>query len=393
MKWLGTFLIATLALCILQGAQAENVFFLDQTEHQVFAPLREFLENTLHQNVLPAPSGSAREDLPKVLAGERAYLVAGYDRGDLLFFEMWDLEKPRKVLGMVRRFEDAAVLLEDLKRWLPGVLAQTREWKLFFVRHEAGQSSIVSVDLRGKQEVVFLPPEGGEVQAITVTPDGQFLLAEVSFSDATGIFRMEFASRTWQRLSPPSFSDTSPAFFSPRRTILFLSERGGKRGIYEMRLDGSKQRLLLERENPIQKIAASPYVPLFAFSEFTGGRWVLTLFDLLRGREHSLDFPGNVFYPVFGGQEDLFFIGENQGRYDVYHVSLGDEKVTRLTFDGLPKADLAVSPGKGQLAFSVEFDRGNWDIVVFDPKRRTLERFTASWAKEMSPAFSPIPMY
>lgn len=387
-------LVACVLLLLSWKAWAEEILFADRTEEQLFAPLAAFLEKELHLSLSPVPLHPPRGDeLAAALAGKKAYLFLGYGQGNLLFFEAWDLEKPRKILGMVRRSKDASLFLEELKRRLVRLLERMKEWKLLFVRYEEGQSRIVLTNLRGGKEVFFTPPQGGDVEAISITPEGRFLLATVSAGSGTNIFRFDLLSHTWNRLSPPEFSDSSPAFFPSRRTILFLSERGGKRGIYEMNLDGSKQRLLLERENPVQWVTASLYAPVFAFSEFRDGRWRLTLWDILRGEEQTFDFPGNVLYPTFGGQEKLFFIGEEKGRYDVYSVALTDGSATQITFDGLPKAYLAVSPGGERLAFSTETDRGNWDIVVLEVDGRRAERVTASWARETSPIFSPIPMY
>lgn len=377
-----------------QSIWAEEVFFLDTTEGGYFAPLVDFLENALFCSVHRIPESlRKRGELVAALAGRRAHLLLGYDWGDLICFEVWDLEEPRKVLGMVRRVEDRLLLLEGLKRQLPGILGREKEWKLLFVRHEEGKSSVVLADFTKGKEVLLPLPVEGKVETISITPEGQFFLATVSSGNVLNIFQMDFSSRIWRRLSLPEFSDAFPVFFPFHRSILFLSERKGQRGIYEMNLDGSKQRLLLERKNPIQGIAASLYAPVFAFSEFRDNRWVLILWDVLRGEERTLSFSGNVFYPVFGRQEKLFFIGEEGGVYDVYSLSLKEHSVTRLTFDGLPKAHLAVSPDGRQLAFSEEVEAGNWDIVLLEPEKGRSERFTASWARETSPVFSPIPMY
>lgn len=386
--------ICVLLFLPLDRVWAEEIFFLDGTEGELFAPLASFLKDELHLRLSFLPSlRSEREELMVTLAGQKAYFLFGYNRDGFLFFEVWDLEKSRKVLGMVRRIEDASHFLEDLKRRLAGLLRREREWKILFVRYDEGQSSIVLTSLQGGREVSFLPPEGGRVEAINLTPEGRFLLATVSSGNMTSVFRMDLLSHSWHRLSPGGFSDSLPVFFPFHQTVLFFSERGENRGIYEMHLDGSKQRLLLKRENPIQWITASLYAPIFAFSEFRNGRWRLILWDTLRKEEQVVDFPGNVLYPTFGGQRELFFIGEEEGRYDVYRLSLPEGTVKRLTFDGLPKTHLTVSPGGGKLAFSTEIDRSNWDIVILELGRGKSERLTASWAKETSPVFSPVPMY
>ncbi|MEN3202959.1 MAG: hypothetical protein ABDK87_04430 [Atribacterota bacterium] len=386
------FLLFLGIVLLLQETRAEEVFFLDATEGKAFAPLANFLQDTLHCNLHSISLSSERkEELMRTLAGQRAYLFVGYNREDFLYFEAWDLKEQKKVLGMVRRTEDAPLLLEGLKHQLPRILGRGKEWKLFFVRQEEGKSSIVLADVEGKRETLLPPPPEGKVETISIASDGQFLFATVSSGNMTSIFRIDLLSRTWQRLSLPEFSDFSPVFFPFRKTVLFLSEREGKRGIYEMNLDGSKQRLLLERANPIQGIGAS-LTSAFVFSEFRDERWVLTLWDALRKKERTLNFSGNAFYPAFGKQE-IFFIGEEEGKYDVYSVSLLEGTTTQLTFDGLPKAYLAVSPDGKRLAFSSEVDAGNWDIVLLDLGEKKPKRFTASWAKETSPVFSPTPMY
>lgn len=377
---------------LLQETQAEEIFFLDATEEKVFAPLANFLQDTLHCNLHSISlSLEQKEEFVTTLAGQRAYLFVGYNRENLLYFEAWDLERQKKVLGMVRRTEDISPLLEGLKHQLLGILGRGKEWKLFFVRQEEEKSSIVLVDVEGKREILLPMPPEGKVETISITPDGQFLLATVSSDTMTSIFRIDLFSHTWRRLSLPEFSDFSPVFFPFRKTVLFLSEREGKKGIYEMHLDGSKQRLLLERVTPIQGIGTS-LTSAFVFSEFRDNQWVLTLWDALRKKEQTLNFSGNAFYPVFGKQE-IFFIGEKEGVYDVYSVSLLEGATTQLTFDGLPKAYLAVSPDGKRLAFSAEIDAGNWDIVLLDLNEKKPKRFTASWAKETSPVFSPTPMY
>ncbi|MCS7242272.1 MAG: hypothetical protein N2205_00145 [Candidatus Caldatribacterium sp.] len=397
MKWSVAF--SLLALCGIStflpwNAWAEEIFFFDMTERQFFAPLADFLQNTLSCRTYRMSWDSGRKaELVTAFAGWKAYLLLGYDRENLLCFEVWDLEKPQKILGMVRKAEDISSFLEGLRHQLPRILSREKEWKILFVRFEEGKSYIVLTNLGGGKEAVLPPPVAGQIEAIHITPEGQFLLASVASGNMVGIFQMDLFSRVWRRLSPPGFSDSFPVFFPFRRTILFLSERGGKKGIYEMNLDGSKQRLLLERANPIQGIAASPHGSVFAFSEFRNARWVLTLWDVLREKEQTLSFSGNVFYPAFGKRGELFFIGEEGGMYDVYSLSLANGSITRLTFDGLPKAYLAVSPDGQRLVFSVEADAGNWDIVLLELVGRKQERFTSSWARETSPIFSPVPLY
>jgi hypothetical protein len=384
-------------LPVSSGWAKDDLFFFDYTPEHVFAPLEGFLEDALHRKPRSFPKPPL-EDLkkgvfPDTLMTEGDVLLFGYAKEGWLFFEVWDLGASRKVLGMVRRLEESAAFLEAIKRRIPGILRRAKEWKVLFVRQEGGRSFIVFSDLAGERETSFpFPESGGMLETITMTPDGQSLLAVVSCAGVSNIFRIDLYPRRVQRLSLREFSDFSPTFSPCRGTILFLSERGGKKGIYEMNLDGSKQRELLVRGAPLGWLSASRYTETLAFSEYREGRWKLVLWNLLEGREDILNFPGNVLYPTFGGREQLFFIGEKEGRYDVYEFS-PQKSWVRLTDDGLPKAYLAAAPDGQRLTFCVEKDPGNWDVVVLDLVKRRTTRLTASWAREQSPVFAPLPMY
>jgi len=243
-------------LPVSSGWAKNDLFFFDYTPEHVFAPLEGFLEDALHRKPRSFPKPPL-EDLkkgvfPDTLMTEGDVLLFGYAKEGWLFFEAWDLGASRKVLGMVRRLKESAAFLEAIKRRIPEILGRAKEWKVLFVRQEGGRSSIVFSDLAGKREVSFpFPESGGTLETITMTPDGQSLLAVVSCAGVRNIFRIDLYPRRVQRLSLQEFSDFSPTFLPSRGTILFLSERGGKRGIYEMNLDGSKQRELLLRDAPL----------------------------------------------------------------------------------------------------------------------------------------------
>ncbi|MDI3543716.1 MAG: TolB protein [Candidatus Atribacteria bacterium] len=386
-------LIIVVVLFISISEGKEKALFLDSTSSQVFTPLYSFLERSSRWEWVEAPSNSEENSSLSELQDEDVLLFRGYEKEDLLFFEVIDLQTSNKILGLVRKKEDQNYMIEELKEKLAQEFSFHREIKILFVREEYGKSSIILSDIEGKKQIPIYTTEEGYIESPILSFDTRYVIFVWDKGWGKGIYRLNLENKKVEELSVAGFNDYSPTI-SSRDQIVFVSERKNKPSILKMNKDGSSQKPFIEKDNPLNWPAFSPDSRSLAYCELIDGKWSLKLYDFLTQEEETFDFPLNVKQPVFtpsGGR--LIFVGEEKGRGDLYSLDLVNQNLTRLTYDNYPKEKPAPSPDGRWVAFSGAAEGNNWDIFLLDMNKGTVNRFTSSWSRETHPYFSPSPVY
>ncbi|MEN3186288.1 MAG: hypothetical protein ABDK94_00055 [Atribacterota bacterium] len=397
------FFVAFLWILIIthQTNASEKLLFLDYTQNESILSLKEFFAHEANLIVVVPPEPlPPQEEITKPVSLEKLASLANlffvaYEKDSLLFVELIDLHFRQEILSMVRKKEEGKTMEATLKEKMRKILALEPEIKIIFPRETNGQFLLLAIDPQGKREVLLTSFLFGPAEGLTMSPDGQFLAFVANQGHKKAIYLFAMQERAFQCLSPWEWSDASPSFSERDRKIVFVSERNTKRGFFTMNLDGSNQRLLFEKENPVDAPSFSRDGQRFIYCELTGGKWQLKIKNLLSQTEETLDFPGNVFQPtfMFNGQ-NIVFVGEINGMYDLYLYSVFERNITRLTVDNFPKAHPAPSPDGRWITFRGQKEGNNWDIFVLDLyKRNLIYRLTSSLAQEGDPVFTPYPIY
>ena len=389
-------IIIIMVLFISVSEGKERALFLDSTSSQVFAPLHLFLERGERWEWVEAPPGlQEAENLDfSELQKKGDLLFRGYEKDDLLFFEVLDLKTSHKILALVRKKEDQDYMLKELKEKLAREFAFHREIKIIFVREEYGENSIVFSDIEGRKQISVYTTEEGYIEKPLLSPDARYLIFVLDKGWDKGIYRLDLENGKVEALSEAGFKDYSPALSSRGNKIVFVSERKNKQSIFQMNGDGSSQKLLIDKDNPLQWPAFSPDDRRLAYCELIDGKWTLKVYDLLAGEEKIFDFPLNVKQPIFTSEgKRILFVGEEEGNSDIYLLDLVNQNLTRLTYDNSPKENPFPSPDNSWVAFSSQKEGNNWDIFLLDMAKGTVKRLTSSWSREADPSFSPLPIY
>ncbi|MGC8777979.1 MAG: TolB family protein [Candidatus Caldatribacteriaceae bacterium] len=387
---------------IMAHARAsERLFFADYTQDAGFSSLQDFLTQEGHFSVMPIPEPFlSREETSIPAYWEKLSLLGdllfiAYERDNLVFVQLIDLHLRQEILSLVRKKENEEKMRQELKEKMRRALSLEPGIKIIFPREENGRFSLVTVDPQGKKETILAPVDFGPIEDLSMSPDAQFLAFTANHGYKKAVYLFHLQDRSFQSLSPWEWNDFSPSFWEKDRKIVFVSERNAKKGIFTMNLDGSRQNLFLEKENPVDYPALSGDGQRFIYCELTGGKWTLRIRDLFSQKEETLDFGGNVLQPAFTPDgRKIVFVGEIDGNYDLYMYSILEKNIVRLTVDNFPKAHPAPSPDGRWIAFRGQKEGNNWDIFVLDLyKRNLLYRLTSSLAREGDPVFTPYPIY
>lgn len=402
---IGTLVLMTVIMVIaLVGDRAgasEKLLFADLTEGTAFHSLLDFFTRELHMSVI-VPT----ENLPMVenaivsqnweklsLLGNLLFLA--YEKDSLYFVELIDFHPWREILSLVRKKEDQKTMEQDIKERVRKIFSTKPGIKIIFPRQNQSQFSLVALDPMGKTETTLTQLEFGPIENISVSSDFQMLVFTVNHGYKKGVYLFRFLDHTIHPLTPWERNDYSPSFWEKEQKIVFVSQRGSKKGIFTMNLDGSSQKLFAEKENPVDWPSFSPDGRRLLYCELIQGQWTLKIWDLFSQKEETVGFTGNVFQPAFSfdGQK-IIFVGETDGNYDLYIVTLREKNFIRLTVDNFPKAHPAPSPDNRWIVFRGQKEGNNWDIFLLDLYQKNLvHRLTASISQEGDPVFTPYPIF
>jgi eukaryotic-like serine/threonine-protein kinase len=138
------------------------------------------------------------------------------------------------------------------------------------------------VDRTGRVVGEIAPPSEGEYLNPSISPDGKFVA--VNYQDVqTGnwdIWKIDVARGVPSRLTTDSASDTDAVWSPDSNEVVFVSNRGGRFGLYRKAVSGSNEERLIKQfaNRLIPNDLSREYLLFSQFNQLTGGQlsvWVL----------------------------------------------------------------------------------------------------------------------
>ena len=113
--------------------------------------------------------------------------------------------------------------------------------------------ALVWLDLKGKRTPLDLPPDyyGGG----TISPDGRKLAISIRHSNNKDVWIIDLERGTRTRFTDKPGGDVRPVWTPDGSHIVFLSDRGGRWGLYRKAVDG---------KSPVEKLIESPDEVMYA---------------------------------------------------------------------------------------------------------------------------------
>ncbi|WP_369017286.1 hypothetical protein QBE54_05930 [Thermatribacter velox] len=373
----------------------ERALFVDSTDEGYFYPLFEFLEKFFDQVEF-------KKDFPfspgKTIFPQGFNIVfQGYQKESLLFFQVLVPDNSHKLLSVVRPLSEKEEMLKTLKQRITDALNFHKSFKILFIRSEDGCFSVVARDLKSGKERTIKTGSLKPLEDLSISHDGRFLFLVHRRAGYREIWRLDLEKGDFLPLSCGGYNDFSPYPLGESGRLIFLSDRNGENEIFIMEQDGALQKIFSEEvEIPgkVGKVTASSRGDKIALSYLKDGQWHIQIRDVFSDTTEELDFPGNATDPVFSADsKEIIFVGERNGDFDLFSFNLIEKSLERLTFDPFFKAHPAVSPDGAWIVFSGKKVSNNWDIFLLERSSRKLYRLTSSFALEISPLFTPVPIF
>ncbi|HSV30701.1 MAG TPA: hypothetical protein VLH40_01585 [Atribacteraceae bacterium] len=389
------FIVLTAAIGVLAR---ERTLFIDKTADNVFSPLKNFLITVPTFDLvdfgdLPFRQQLGLTDLLNYPDPDYDFLFYGYERDDLLFFEGHDSFRSQKILGMVRKRNEHASMIDEIIAHLSRFFGLHRETKLLFSRREQDISRIILSTLDGKEQAVLFSLEDGNISDLWMSPDTRSVVFTTDLHYIYEIYRFNLETTDLRELAGGYKSNRYPSSLTDQREIIFWSNRNGRNDLYQMNDDGSVQRLLYSSTYPLREPAASSDGRLIAYCVFRNGQWNLQVYDTLEMGSRMVPFDGNVSHPRFSPNgKQLIFVGEASGNYDLFVFDLFHDNIQRLTFDSFPKEYPSFSPDGQWVTYAGRKEVG-WDIFLVSPDNHIVRRVTSCRADDRFPSFTPFPVY
>lgn len=388
-------LFLVLACACSEGLALERVLFIDSTDGGYFYSLFEFLERFFGEAEFKKDFHFSSEKTS--LLQDFDLIFWGYQRESLLFFQVLIPDDYQKVLSMVRPLSEKEKMLETLRHRIVKLLDFHRSFKVLFIRNEDGCFSVVVRDPKNGKEREIKVDFLKHLEDMSISHDGRFVFLVHRGGGYREIWRLDLEKRDFLPLSCGGYNDFSPYPLGESGRLVFLSDRNGEDEIFVMEQDGALQRKLFEElkvPKKLGRIVASSQGDKVAFSFFKDGYWRIQICELFSGYSEELDFPGNALDPIFSVDgKEIIFVGEQNGDFDLFSFNLVEKSLERLTFDCFLKAHPAVSPDEKWIVFSGKKASNNWDIFLLERSSRKLYRLTSSFALEISPLFTPVPIF
>ncbi|MDI3524960.1 MAG: TolB protein [Candidatus Atribacteria bacterium] len=392
------FLLLLLFVLACAGSEIfalERALFVDSTDEGHFYPLFEFLEKFFDQVEFKKDFPFSSEEI--VFPQGFDIVFHGYQKDSLLFFQVLVPDGVQKLLSMVRPLSEKEEMLKTLQQRIMNTLNFHKSFKIIFIRSENDRFSVVARDLKSGKERTIKVDSLKPLEDLSISHDGRFLFLVHRRAGYREIWRLDLEKESFLPLSCGGYNDFSPYPLGENGRLVFLSDRNGENEIFVMEQDGALQKSFLEgAEIPktVEKVTASSLGDKIALSYFKDGRWHIQICDVFSGVTEELDFPGNATDPVFSADgKEIIFVGERNGNFDLFSFNLVEKSLERLTFDPFFKAHPAVSPDGAWIVFSGKKVSNNWDIFLLERGSRKLYRLTSSFAMEISPLFTPVPIF
>ncbi|MGD8867702.1 MAG: protein kinase [Gemmatimonadales bacterium] len=271
-----------------------------------------------------------------------------------------------------------------------------------------GAEGLYVVGLEGGKPISLVSPR--EPHSPAWSPDGR----KIAVASGNAIFRFGItyignagASSIWVvpadggepvRVSEGEFLDTSPVWSASGRYLYWVSDRGGTRDIYRVRVDrtgapvGSPVRLTTGLDAYSIDVAANGSV--IAYSSL---RTISNIWSILVPAEGPVSIA--TAQPVTSGDlaiEDvdvsrdgnwLVYDSDQNGNADIYKLRVGTDEPIQLTIDPAGDYSAVWSPDGRHVAFH-SMRAGNRDLYTMEADGSGLAQRTSSPAHELDPDWS-----
>ncbi|KAA3617169.1 MAG: biopolymer transporter Tol [Calditrichaeota bacterium] len=229
----------------------------------------------------------------------------------------------------------------------------------------------------------------------------------------------EFARAITDHHESKSYLNISPALSPNGDKVAFLSNMGGKQGIFIMDiLDPENITKVIQGETDVNfeelhwlspGMGWSPDATHLTFSAKAGDQDALYIYDVFNDEieQHKFDIDGLFSAAWSPNGDDIAFVGNNNGAGDIYVFNLKSQKLEMITNDIFSDTYPRWSNDGNKIAFVSE--RGeyltpeqvpedfkmsnhnyeNTDIYIVDRYSKEIERITDTEFLETDPVFSP----
>lgn len=229
----------------------------------------------------------------------------------------------------------------------------------------------------------------------------------------------EFARPITDHKESNSYLNISPALSPNGDKVAFLSNMGGKQGIFIMDiLDPENITKVIQGETDVDfeelhwlspGIGWSPDATHLTFSAKAGEQDALYVYDVVNDRieQYKFDIDGLFSAAWSPTGDEIAFVGNNNGAGDIYVYNLKSKKLEKITddifSDTYPRwsndgSKIAFVSERGQYLSSnevpedfkmSEHDYENTDIYIVDRNTKEITRITDTKYLETHPVFSP----
>ncbi len=272
-----------------------------------------------------------------------------------------------------------------------------------------GDAALSVVDAEGGEPTALSAPD--EVHSPSWSPDGRFIAVasgNAEFAFGAAYFANSGASSLWlvptdgsspRRLTTDASLNMSPQWTPDSRSIVFVSDRGGSRDLYQLRLtragapDGTPQRLTTGLD--AHSVTLSPDGTHLAYARLRSNSniWSLPLPQTMPGT-------GDDAVAVTTGDQiiegadvtrdggELVFDSDRSGNFDIYSMSARGGEAVQLTADSSADFSPSWSPDARRIAYH-ELNNGNREIHVMNADGTNRMQLTHSPEQLLDPAWSP----
>ena len=251
----------------------------------------------------------------------------------------------------------------------------------------------------GHKEIYISDYDGHNIRKITSdksialfprwSPSGESI-AFNSYKDGGPMLYIRDGSKKTRRLSGRKGMNTGASWSSDgRKLALTLSPRGNQ-DIYTIDLKGKIIGRLTNHWAIDISPSFSPDGKKIAFMSNRSGNPQIYIRDLVLGRSERLTFEGKYnASPTWSSLNRIAFSSMNDGRFDIFTISIDGSNMRKLTEDQGNNEDPCWSPDGRYIVFSSN-RMGGYHLYIMNANGQNQRRITFSKGEETSPSWSPF---